>query len=491
MAAMLGTLPLLFMVVLVLLAWMWRRPSRFPPGPTCWPLMGSFFAVPKKDLHLTLMRWKDEYGPLVGAMFGPRRVVLVAGPREVLEVLRRDEFAGRPRMFFFKERSFRKLLGVVFSDGPFWTEQRRFALRHLRDFGFGKTSMDNIMHEEVDELSKVLLTSEIHPVSRMFNQAIVNLLWTIVAGRRFSYEDSQFQEILGYVYKSFRSDVPGGVLVNVFPFLRFVIPRWSGYEEGMEYVHGLQGMLRESIREHEKSFTEGYHRDFIDVYLEEIRNKKNLPETTFTEEGLIVLCMDLFIAGSDTVSNTLEFCLLYMVLYPGVQLAVQREMEDVLGRSIMPSAGDRTRLPYTEAVLTEVMRINTIVPVPPPHRCMKKTELQGYTIPEDTMVFVNLWALLHDREHWGDPHVFRPERFLDAEGRFARDDWCCVFSLGKRTCLGESLARNALFVVFTSLLQRFEFSLPAGDPAPSTKGRLGLTSTPEPFRVKVTPRGPS
>ncbi|KAJ8882485.1 hypothetical protein PR048_014296 [Dryococelus australis] len=398
--------------------------------------------------------------------------------------------------------------GVVFSDGPFWVEQRRFALRHLRDFGFGKTSMDNIMHEEVQELFKVLEASEIHPdgpvpfafvicnllftqISRMFNQSIVNLLWTIVSGQRFSYDDEKFQEILTYVYKSFRLDVPGGILVNVFPFLRFIIPKWSGYEEAMEYVHGLQGMLRHPWSPKiaprlgsQSSVTRALNATSLCRLIGEA-------ECLFpavAEEGLIVLCMDLFIAGSDTVSNTLEFCLLYMVLYQEVQRKVQEELDSVLGPECMPSAGDRTRLTYSEAVLAEVTRINNIVPIPPPHRCMKPTKLKGYIIPEDTIIFVNLWALLHDKEHWGDPEVFRPERFLDSEGKFVKDEWYNVFGLGKRTCLGESLARNALFVFFTSMLQRFHFSLPEGEPTPPTKGRPGLTSTPEPFRIRITRR---
>jgi methyl farnesoate epoxidase/farnesoate epoxidase len=79
---------------------------------------------------------------------------------------------------------------------------------------------------------------------------------------------------------------------------------------------------------------------------------------------------------------------------------------------------------------------------------------------------VKLWSVLHDREHWGDPEVFRPERFLDADGRFIKDEFMVKFGAGKRVCFGETLARNMLFLVFSTLMQEFIFKIPEGDPTP-------------------------
>jgi hypothetical protein len=69
-----------------------------------------------------------------------------------------------------------------------------------------------------------------------------------------------------------------------------------------------------------------------------------------TEEGLIVTCQDLFTAGGDTTDNTLGFCLLYMVLHPHVQSAVQRELDSVVGRERRPSIEDKQRLVSTRSM---------------------------------------------------------------------------------------------------------------------------------------------
>jgi cytochrome P450 len=99
-----------------------------------------------------------------------------------------------------------------------------------------------------------------------------------------------------------------------------------------------------------------------------------------------------------------------------------------------------------------------------------------------------LWSVLHDREHWGDPEVFRPERFLDADGRFIKDEFMIQFGAGKRICLGEILARNMLFLIFSTLMQEFIFRIPEGDPDPSTDTVPGLSTTPTPFRVELLER---
>ncbi|XP_063241126.1 methyl farnesoate epoxidase-like [Bacillus rossius redtenbacheri] len=473
---------------IVVLLWLrTRRPRRFPPGPPSLPLIGSLLSAPRRLVHLKMAEWRGQYGPLVGLMMGSQPMVLACGPEAAREMLRREEFQGRPDGFFFRERSFGQRLGVIFSDGPFWVEQRRFTLRHLRDLGFSKSIMTTVMHDEFEELAREMKEQGIVQVSGRFNLAVVNVLWAVVAGQRFSHDDRRLLVVLDRLQRAFRAGDPAGNLYSVLPALRHLAPSKSGYRLSKQSIAEIQQLLREIIQDHEKKLHIDHPRDFIDIYLREIQMHKGNGNSTFTEEGLITLCLDLFTAGSETVSNTLGFCLLYMVLYPEVQKTAQEELDREVG-SRKPLLEDRIRLPYVEAVLAEVTRINGVAPVTAPHRCTQDTSFLGYVVPKDAMVMASLHSLHHDQEHWGDPEVFRPARFLDAEGNYVRDDWCCVFSLGKRACLGEALARNSLFVFFACLLQEFSFSLPEGDPPPSTWPQSGLTTAPQPFRVRVSCR---
>lgn len=82
-------------------------------------------------------------------------------------------------------------------------EQRRFALRHLKDFGFGKRSMENLVLDEVAELIQGFKRDVGKPISTQtrFNVAVLNSLWSIVAGERYSHDDPILEEIVKSIHR--------------------------------------------------------------------------------------------------------------------------------------------------------------------------------------------------------------------------------------------------------------------------------------------------
>lgn len=144
-----------------------------------------------------------------------------------------------------------------------------------------------------------------------------------------------------------------------------------------------------------------------------------------------------------------------------------------------------SRLPKVEAFLSEVARFNTIAPIPVPRRTLTDLVYEGFNIPKNTFVIVSIWALLRDKEHWGDPDVFRPSRFLDSDGKYKKDEWLMNFGIGKRQCPGESLAKNVMFLFLVKLIQEFEFSVPADCPKPNDRGVAGFTVSAKPFEASV------
>ncbi|XP_067004255.2 methyl farnesoate epoxidase isoform X2 [Anabrus simplex] len=380
--------------------------------------------------------------------------------------------------------------GVVFVDGPLWVEQRRFSLRHLRNFGYGKHGMEHQIAEEASELVASLRQqcnndSAIIPMHQAFDICVLNSLWTMLAGQRFALDDEQLKKLLNLVHASFRMlDMSGGLL-NQMPFLSVIAPHQSGYADLVKYLHEMWDFLRETIHEHHRTLTPGVSRDLIDAFLHEMELH---PDSTFTENQLITVCLDLFMAGSETTSNTMEYAILYMLLYPEVQRKIHEELDAVVGRSRLPMFADRQRLCYVEAVIMEVQRRVSVAPVAVPHRATKDTMLMGHVIPQDTTVLISIWSLHMDVKHWGDPEAFRPERFLDAEGKIMQDDWFVPFGYGRRRCLGEILARKSLFLFFATLLHTFSLSVPADHPPPSPDGYDGITLSPKHFYAEFTPR---
>jgi hypothetical protein len=131
------------------------------------------------------------------------------------------------------------MIGLVFVEGHFWQEQRRFALRHLRDLGFGKTSIEDQMMGEITdliaEITAVAKSNRDHVVDfkSIFSVSVINILWAIVGGKRFQRGDPKFKKLLDNIDQFLQSGkalqvlanlpVPA-VLIRLFPSL----PRWLG-----------------------------------------------------------------------------------------------------------------------------------------------------------------------------------------------------------------------------------------------------------------------
>ncbi|CAG7819689.1 unnamed protein product [Allacma fusca] len=473
-----------------------RRPKNFPPGPPGYPIIGSIPYLMKLDSTITggMTKMGENFGPVSSAFMGKNRAIIVNGWDAVKQVLFREEFSGRPPFIFTVDPKRNYALGLMFvTYNELWKTQRRFTLRRLRDWGFGKTTLEGMIQEEIQDLleetdNKIKLSNGIMSVSDAFGIPVINILWAVMAGKRYKHDDEKLKEMLRRIFESFRSQTYVNNLINDYPFLQHV-PGFSGsFNQFMKTKAHTEEFVEEAIDEHLKTRDPLNPRDFLDDYITEMEKETKNPSTTFFREQLVALTMDIFNAGAESTSNTIAFGLLYMILHPDVQEKVVQEIHEVVGKDRIPSYEDRTSMHYTEAVLLELMRIATITPLTVPHYTMEDTTLNGFNIPKDTLVITNLDSVNMDKAIWGDPENFRPERYLTKEGKFVKPEQAVQFGLGKRACLGESLARMNYFLVFTSMVQRYRFAVVPGEGKPSTVPVQGFTLAPQPFSALLIPR---
>ena len=110
-------------------------------------------------------------------------------------------------------------------------------------------------------------------------------------------------------------------------------------------------------------------------------------------------------------------------------------------------------------------------------------------VQQDTAVVTNLWSFHNDKEFWGDPEVFRPERFLDEDGNLLKKDFSLPFGLGKRICAGETFARQYMFLLMTSIMQSFNIRCAPGTSPPTTEPDLsGIIVTKKGLWTRFEPR---
>ncbi|XP_073090119.1 cytochrome P450 2J2 isoform X2 [Manis javanica] len=464
-----------------------RHRRNYPPGPPSLPIFGNFFQLDFKQNHLEFQRLVKKYGNIFSFQFGASSSVVITGLPLIKEVLvhQAQIFVNRPvtpiREHVFKNK------GVIMSNGQVWKEQRRFTLMTLRNFGLGKKSLEERIQEEAQHLIQAIEEEKGQPFNPHFkiNNAVSNIICSITFGERFEYQDDQFQELLRLLDEVvYLQPSMWGQLYNIFPWIMNILP--GPHQKLFSNWEKLKLFVARMIEDHKKDWNPAETRDFIDAFLKEIEKYSGNATSSFNEENVIYTTLDLFFAGTETTSTTLRWGLLYLALNPGLQEKVQAEIDRVLGQSQQPSTAARESMPYTNAFIHEVQRMGNIIPLNVPREVTVDTTVAGYHLPKGTIVLTNLTALHRDPAEWATPDTFNPEHFLE-NGQFKKREAFLPFSVGKRVCLGEQLAKSELFIFFTSLVQKFTFKPPDNEKL-SLKFRMGLTLSPVNHRICAVPR---
>jgi cytochrome P450 len=103
---------------------------------------------------------------------------------------------------------------------------------------------------------------------------------------------------------------------------------------------------------------------------------------------------------------------LYLMQNPEVQRKAQGEVDRVVGKDRLPTWEDIANLPFTKLVLQETYRMNPLSPLGIPHASVADDVYNGMFIPKSTIVYPNVWAMMHDESVYRDPFRFWPERYL-------------------------------------------------------------------------------
>ncbi|XP_019479516.1 PREDICTED: cytochrome P450 2D14 isoform X2 [Hipposideros armiger] len=542
----LGSLAVAIAIFLLLVDLMHRRTrwaARYPPGPMPMPGLGNLLQVDFHDLlcSVTQVRKVVGWGPHLAADSGweaksqagpgaePRRgrcdsafvpglkngwgfpklrsrfgdvfslqlawtpLVVINGLEAVREALvyRSEDTADRPPMPIYKHLGVGPHSeGVILARyGKEWREQRRFSVSTLRNFGLGKKSLEQWVAEEATCLCAAFADQAGSPFSpnALLNKAVSNVIASLIYGRRFKYKDPLLLKLLDLMEDALKEE--SGLknqLLNSVPMLMH-IPGMA--TKILPAQKAFMALLDELVTEHKMTRDPAQPpRDLTDAFLDEVEKAKGSTESSFNDANLRLVVADLFTAGMVTTSTTLAWALLLMILHPDVQRRVQQEIDEVIGQVRRPEMADQARMPFTMAVVHEVQRFGDIIPLGLPHMTSRDIEVQGFLIPKGTTLMLNLSSVLKDEKVWKKPFRFHPEHFLDAQGHFVKNSAFMPFSAGRRSCLGEPLARMELFLFFTCLLQRFSFSVPAGQPRPSDHGVFAFLVTPSPYQLCAVPR---
>lgn len=144
-------------------------------------------------------------------------------------------------------------------------------MKHLKNLGLGKEVMSKLITKELSNLLKILPNNNA-PLKNLLAPFVINIIWNLVSGSTFAVGDPRIEKLMKILAdRSKVFDLAGGVL-NVFPWLRYIIPKKIGFDILCKLNKELYLMFMETISEHYKLHNEEYDEDFIDVYISEMKN---------------------------------------------------------------------------------------------------------------------------------------------------------------------------------------------------------------------------
>uniref|UniRef100_A0A8D0B4S6 Cytochrome P450 n=1 Tax=Salvator merianae TaxID=96440 RepID=A0A8D0B4S6_SALMN len=467
-----------------------NKRGKLPPGPTPLPLVGNLFHLDPREMHRSLEKLSKTYGPVYTIHLGSLPCVVLCGYQAVKEALvdQGDDFSDRgafPVFYRFTQGN-----GIAFSNGEKWKVLRRFALHTLKNFGMGRSSLEPRIQEEAQCLAQEFQGKKgvpFNPID-LVCRAVSNVICVLVFGKRYDYEDADFLLLLDHFNENFRiMSSRWGELYNIFPRLMDFVP--GPHHRIFHNFEKLRQFITEHVRRHQKHLDRNNPQDYIDHFLLRMEQEKQDPQSYFHMDTLVMSTHNLFFGGTETTSTTLRYGFLILMKYPEVAARVQQEIDRVVGPGRPPCLADRKAMPYTDAVVYEIQRFISILPMGLPRAVIRDTPFRGFLLPKGTNVIPLLSSVLSDPTRFKDPASFNPANFLDKEDAFQGNDAFVPFAPGKRICLGASLARMEIFLFLTTILQQFTLQ-PLVPPAEIDLTPLctGLGNVPRPYEFRVLPR---
>ena len=411
-----------------------------PPGPKGTLIGGCLkaFMTQRLDFFSEVAR---TYGDLASFRFGPRRIFLASHPDLIEQVLLTD---AKYYIKHFGARMYMPVLGkgLVTSEGDFWLRQRK-----LSQPAFLKSRVHSYA-PMMGELTRKMVDNW-KPGERVdIHFEFSSLTSAIALKTLFGLDDHEDRE-------TFVQALRGAFFVLSAKFRSLVrVPLWVPTPRNLKLKKAIAHLDRvlDGFIQSGRARKEPGNDLLSRLIHAEDENGQKMTDRQLRDEA-----MTLYLAGHETTALTLSWSWLLLAQHPQVEAKLVVEWKRVLdGRT--PTPEDLPNLPYTDAVLTEAMRV-----YPPVYLIGREAtcdlELGGYRVKRGTTIFMSQWANHRDPRYFTDPEKFIPERWEDGLAKRLPKYAYYPFGGGPRVCIGNTFALMEAAILLATVGQRYKFTL--------------------------------
>ncbi|KAG2126118.1 cytochrome P450 [Suillus cothurnatus] len=442
---------------LILLASIWIVKQRYrtakrlplPPGPPGRWLLGN--TMPMSYVPFQFARWTEQYGPVFSLKQGHRIFVIIGRHQAAVDIMEKQgaNLADRPRSIAVQE---------TLSDGmrvvTEYSGERLRRLRRVLHAGLQPKVAETYEPIQTKHAKNLILDILNDPKNHQGHakRYAASVVMTFTYGKTTptSYTDPEVVAVNKSVARFGRAMKPGAYLVDTYPILRFV----PGYLSQLKVWHKeeltlFNGQL-DAVR---RQMHEGIARPSFSKFILEHQKQYQLED-----KELGYIAGGMFAAGSDTSASAITVMMMAATTHTDAQARVQEELDNVVGRTRLPTFDDQEMLPQVTAFMLESMRWRPVSLGGFAHRATKDIIWNNYLIPAGATVIGNHWAIANDPEVFPEPHKFNPQRWLDDTGHVRHDLRFFPFGFGRRVCPGQHVANRSIFINTALILWAFRLS---------------------------------
>ena len=492
-----------FAILCALFVYLWKRrenagcalqgkPLPEPPGL---PLVGHSFVSSMEKFHLKCAEFAETCGTVFQLRMFGKKIVVINDHKLLRKAFASEEFgdtfSDKPESstaeFLYKTMD--KNVGKFTEINKM---VRKMFHKGFKVFGDGAIRFENHVQQE---LTRLVVEIEKYngkdvDIISLVKESFGNWMSSLLTGQPAEKDDSRIiWEWAQWVDTIWSPHV--NLILESFPFVRHFPGK---YRNICNSTLDARDKFHERFLSNINDLPDG---NLIKLFYD-IKNEENdkAGREVMTDAMLLDLIPDTAFVGVTTTSTALINGLALLLRYQGCAEKVQKEIDVIVGHSRSPKLADRRHMPYTKATILEIFRFTAQNPLPIPRSAAWDTVLDGFYIQKGSMVFFNSWFIHHDTRIWGDPWVFRPERFLDNEGRLLPAEHelrqaVVTFSFGRRACPGATLAKTRLFLYITRILQEFDLRPASTNKLPNTDPRFynpGLDLRVEDYQCRAVSR---
>ncbi|HXO45170.1 MAG TPA: cytochrome P450 [Candidatus Cybelea sp.] len=440
--------------------------NRNPPGPKGLPIMGMALNL-RRDPLGGMRQMAFEYGDIVRFYVMMQERILLNRPDLINQVLVIQH--GKFHKSELTRRITRRMLGqgLLISEGDFWRRQRRLAqpaFHRSRTNDYASTMLD-IAQAHIGDWRD----GEQRNIAQEMTALTLDIAVRTLFGTTLPGEARQVGHAMTFLmrYSLRRNRLPFRVPEN------WPTPANRRANRELQFIDSLVYRI---ISERRAEGNSSVHNDLLALLM----GAMDEDGSQMTPQQLHDETMTLFLAGHETTAQMLGWTWYALSQNPAVESRLHEELHGVLGGR-PPGATDFPRLPYLQAVMSEVLRL-----YPPAYVLARETvepcEIGGYQLHLGSTVVLSQWITHRDPRYYDDPEVFRPERWLDGLADRLPPGAYFPFGDGPRRCIGQGFALLEAAIVTATIAQKFSFRMVPGhtvvpEPLVTLRPRHGIQMT--------------